>query len=339
MSDKSASAVTLGAKAGIATPDTFTDTASTETVQEEPTTTSDETEVGCCPECDGEDLVEDQKENHRACQDCGEIFVDSPFKFDPTYRQRSAIAHTKETQITNNNTSGVEPAPIGGKMDYAAKDGYGNFFSARRRTEIHRLRELDKAIDTSDQRTTTNRFGRNVIARITGHIETPDYVRERAFEIFKDALEADLLTGRSVELVAAASTALACEENGFSVNDDELESVAGEDGISIEETASHIEAKLEIGSHSPRYNQEIVDVCAELPIDHETERAGLELFEVLRHGDTADTHREEVHAAVAVYTAALKANTQISIETLATEFSISLSEFQECYQSHLESLC
>jgi transcription initiation factor TFIIB len=96
-----------------------------------------------------------------------------------------------------------------------AVDGNGNGLPAGTRRQFHRLRREHGRARFRSKAEQNMGHGFDEIRRIKGGLDLPDAVSERACAIFRAASRENLLLGRSIESMAAASVYAACRCYGL----------------------------------------------------------------------------------------------------------------------------
>lgn len=174
-----------------------------------------------CPECPG-DLITDGGEI--SCTTCGlivnEYWLDhgyerANFDDDPrqTKRTGAPLTHTRHDR------------GLSGEIGYRT-DGQGNPLSGRTRTRVSRMRrEHSRAkFQSKTDRNLAHACGE--ISRMTSALGLPNTVAEEASLTYRRAQAADLICGRSIEIMATASLYATCRCRGFPRMVDEVATVS-----------------------------------------------------------------------------------------------------------------
>jgi transcription initiation factor TFIIB len=174
-----------------------------------------------CPECTGS-LETDGGEI--ACLECGlivnEYHLDhsaSPRSFeDEEADPRRTGAPLTETRHDRGLSSEI------GRY----RDAHGNRLSLQKRRQLSRLRREHGRARYQSKRERNLGHGCTEIARMTAALSLARSLREQASALFRQAQDADLLRGRSIEAIAAASVYGVCRCSGLSRTLDEIATVA-----------------------------------------------------------------------------------------------------------------
>jgi transcription initiation factor TFIIB len=163
----------------------------------------------CCPECEGR-VVAARYDSY--CERCGLVVSESHIDHGPTLgdvgkgQNRGGMPRVE-------TASPYHADPMGSTFSFSYFDGKGNSLSG---SQLRRVRRLEKRLrwegDSADRFRTDALMDIKTMGRSAG---LPEFVRERATKLFRDALEAGLAGGRmSYESLAAGALIVAAREAG-----------------------------------------------------------------------------------------------------------------------------
>lgn len=147
-----------------------------------------------CPECSG-DLVQDAHETH--CGACGLVVEDDPVDHGPEWRSfdREERKRTGAPRTVTLHDSGLS-TDIGTS---------GADVSSRKRRRLSRQRRLHSRAKFESKRERNLSHGLGEVRRLVGALDQSDAVQQQASTLFKEAQDANLLIGRSIESGATAA--------------------------------------------------------------------------------------------------------------------------------------
>ncbi len=111
-------------------------------------------------------------------------------------------------------------------IDWKNRDIFGKEIPAKLRGQIYRLRKWQSRIRVSDATERNLTFALSELDRMASNLDLQKNLRECAAKIYRDAVEAHLIRGRSIEGVAAASLYAACRCYGVPRTLNEIAEVA-----------------------------------------------------------------------------------------------------------------
>ncbi|WP_255197743.1 transcription initiation factor IIB [Halorarius litoreus] len=167
-----------------------------------------QTDANTCPECDGRVTMNTAE---TVCDDCGLVLADQAVDTGPEWRNfedRSNRSRTGAPRTPSRHDRGLS-TEIGWSTD-----GNGNALSSTKRRKFSRLRTQHSRAQRRGKRERNEMYGLTEIRRMTSALGFTKAFRDRACRLFSSAQEADLLRGRSIETIAAASVYAACRCEG-----------------------------------------------------------------------------------------------------------------------------
>lgn len=162
-----------------------------------------------CPECGG-DVREEATE--RVCPDCG-LVVDT----DP-------LAYGYRPRYFGDSNRG-DPRRHGPPTDHARHDrGLGSQIGHRDGLP-GRQRLLDRYVQAGSHTDRARRYVFGEIDRMSDRLDLPEVAEDTACRLFREAQDANLVLGRSMDVLAAAALAIAARVHGAAVPVDRVREV------------------------------------------------------------------------------------------------------------------
>jgi transcription initiation factor TFIIB len=250
--------------------------------------------VRCCPECDGR--IRDEG-TETVCEVCGLVLGEDPIDHGPEWRSFDG--------------SDTDPSRTGAPLTRSRHDrglstniGYSSRLKGRKRRQIARMRRHHNRakIPTKAERNRVYAF--TEIRRLTGTLQLPESIRDRACVLFESAQEIDLLRGRSLEGFAAAAVYAACRTASVSRTLDEIVETAraSEAELKIAYNALNREIGLPTGPIDPV--EYIPRFACELDLPQSIERHACELVGKVHDNGLVAGRNPSGVAAACLYTAA-----------------------------------
>jgi transcription initiation factor TFIIB len=162
-----------------------------------------ESSANQCPECDGR-VTTNAVET--VCEDCGLVIDQQRIDHGPEWRayddQERERTGAPLTAARHNRGLSTE---IG-----RGTDAKGNELSGQKRRRLARMRREQTRGRWRSKAERNLAHGLGEVRRIASALELSDSVRDQACQLFRSAQNEDLLRGRSIEGIAAASVYGAC---------------------------------------------------------------------------------------------------------------------------------
>ena len=162
-----------------------------------------------CPECDGR-VTTNAAET--VCDDCGLVLDDQRIDHGPEWRSFDADERERTGAPL---TAARHDRGLSTEIGHGV-DGNGNTLSGRKRRQLSRLRREHKRGQRQSTAEQNLAHGLGEVRRVVSALGLPESIRDQACQLFRSAQSEDLLVGRSIEAMAAASVYGACRCNGLS---------------------------------------------------------------------------------------------------------------------------
>jgi len=168
-----------------------------------------ESSANQCPECDGR-VTTNAVET--VCEDCGLVIDEQRIDHGPEWRayDDEECERTGAPLTAARHDRGLS-TEIG-----RGTDANGNELSGQKRRRLARMRREQSRGRWRSKAERNLAHGLGEVRRLASALELSDSVRDQACQLFRSAQNEDLLRGRSIEAIAAASVYGACRCNGLS---------------------------------------------------------------------------------------------------------------------------
>ncbi len=167
------------------------------------------TEIDICNEC-GKDIFFDENRGLLVCEECGLVHSEKHIDRGPEWRAFDADQKKKRTRTGAPMTYMIHDKGLSTMIDWKNRDIFGKEIPAKLRGQIYRLRKWQSRIRVSDATERNLTFALSELDRMASNLDLQKNLRECSAKIYRDAVGAHLIRGRSIEGVAAASLYAAC---------------------------------------------------------------------------------------------------------------------------------
>lgn len=163
-----------------------------------------------CPECEESAVIEVEERGEQVCDNCGTIISEKIVDQGPEWRafnneERESKKRTGDPIDKNMHDKGLTTT-----IDWKDKDAYGKMISSKQRNKMARLRKWQARNRASNSRERNLRFALSEIDRMSASTNIPEKGKNLACDLYKQALEKDIIRGRSIEGVATACLYISC---------------------------------------------------------------------------------------------------------------------------------
>jgi transcription initiation factor TFIIB len=165
-----------------------------------------ESSANQCPECDGR-VTTNAVET--ICEDCGLVIDEQRIDHGPEWRGFDDERERTGAPLTAARHDRGLSTEIG-----RGTDANGNELSGQKRRRLTRMRREQTRGRFQSKAERNLAHGLSEVRRISSALELSETIRDQACQLFRSAQNEDLLQGRSIEAMAAASVYGACRCNG-----------------------------------------------------------------------------------------------------------------------------
>jgi len=265
-------------------------------------------EVTRCPECNSTHLVRDYERGELVCEECGLVLDEQFIDQGPEWRAFDAEQGEKRARTGAPMTYTIHDKGLSTEIGWKNKDSYGKSIPTRNRAQLYRLRKWQRRIRVSNATERNLAFALSELDRMASGMGLPRNVRETAAMIYRKAVTKNLIRGRSIEGVVAASLYAACRQCNVPRTLDEIASASRVGRKEIGRTYRFMtrELKLKLMPTSPQ--DYISRFCSELKLSGEVQSKSTEILKQADDKELTSGRGPTGVAAAAIYIASILAN-------------------------------
>ncbi|MEM0467384.1 MAG: transcription initiation factor IIB [Candidatus Thermoplasmatota archaeon] len=183
-------------------------------------------EITQCPECGSTHLTKDYSRAELVCNSCGLVIDEDLIDHGPEWRAFDSDQQEKRARVGAPMTYTIHDKGLSTMISWQNKDSYGKSIPTRNRAQLFRMRKWQSRSRVSNASERNLAVALTELDRLSSGIGLPRTVRETAAMIYRKAVMKNLIRGRSVDGVAAASLYAACRQCNVPRTLDEISDVA-----------------------------------------------------------------------------------------------------------------
>jgi transcription initiation factor TFIIB len=250
-----------------------------------------------CPECKGQVRTNSVE---TICEDCGLVIDEQRIDRGPEWRthDQDQRKRTGAPLTAARHDRGLS-TEIGRR-----KDANGNELSGQKRQRLSRMRREQTRGRFQSKAERNLAHGLGEVRRIASALELTDSVRDQACQLFRSAQNEDLLRGRSIEAIAAASVHGACRCNGHTRLLDDVVDTARVDQSRVTNAYKTLNTELGLPTQPVRPSEFIPRLASELGISDAIRRRAVALSKHHQETTISNGCRPSGVAAACIYKAA-----------------------------------
>jgi Transcription initiation factor IIB (TFIIB) len=289
-----------------------------------------------CPECGG-DTVASADSPETICSACGLVITEDEIDRGPEWRGFNAKERNQKSRVGAPTTALMHDKGLSTNIGWQNKDAYGQSVSAEKRRKLKRLRTWNERIRTQDSKDRNLKHALGEIDRMSSALDIHETTRETASMIYRRALDADLLPGRSIEGVATAVLYAASRIDGVARSIDELASVSRVPALEIKRTYRYIIRELDLQIPPTNPIEYIGRFASAIECNDETERRARALTQqATEKGVHSGKHPVGI-AASALYAAGQLCNDRLTQSEISNAADVSEVTIRNRYREILEA--
>lgn len=261
-----------------------------------------------CSHCGGVSIISDYQAGEMICGECGLVISDAIVDTGPEWR-----AFSFEEISSRARASGVNSPILDKSLPTrftGMRDGMGRLLDAKTLAQMNRLKIYDNRSRRDDTQARNLNIAMTELDRLSALLQLPELIKNQAAQIYRKALENDMIRGRSIDSFIAASIYAACRIQKMPRS---LKTISGEsnrDYSDIARTYRLLIRLLEIKIPIDDSLKFVTGIASKLELEPSTERRAVEILRgaKLRQGLSGKEPRGL--AAAALYIACLETNSR-----------------------------
>ena len=251
-----------------------------------------------CPECDGRVRTNTVE---TICEDCGLVIDEQQIDHGPEWR---SFEDDEEPPERTGAPLTVARHDRGLSTEIGrGKDANGNELSEQKRQRLSRMRREQNRGRFQSKAERNLAHGLGEVRRIASVLELSDSVRDQACQLFRSAQNEDLLRGRSIEAIAAASVYGACRCTGHSRLLDDVVDAARVEQSRVANAYKTLNAELGLPTKAVRPSEFIPRLASDLEVPTDIRQRARRLAEQSESTGVASGVKPSGFAAACLYKA------------------------------------
>ena len=182
-------------------------------------------EVTQCLSCGSIHLSKDYSRGELVCEDCGLVIDEDFIDPGPEWRAFDNEERDKRTRVGLPMTYTIHDSGLSTTIGFENRDSYGKSIPFKNRGQFYRLRKLQSRSRFSDSTEKNLAIALTDINKLASSLGLPRHVRETAALIYRKAAARNLIRGRNINGMTAASLYAACRQCGVPRTLDEIRDI------------------------------------------------------------------------------------------------------------------
>jgi len=287
-----------------------------------------DTSVVKCGECMSRNLIYDSNRGERHCGDCGMVLEESIIDQSAEWRTFGSDGlDNSRSRVGAPTTNLIHDKGLSTDIDWQNRDFAGISINSKNRAQMYRMRKWQKRSRVKGSKERNLQEALAKIQQVCSKLRLPKTVAERSADIYRRALDADLIRGRSIEVTAGACIFIANQEMLTARTVDDIAAQLKSNSKEIGRSYRTLKRKLMIRTPLTSPETYVSRFCSELELDTATENKVREIIKLANQHDLVDGKSPSGITAAALYIAGhqtkqIRTQREISDVTNVTEVTI-----------------
>jgi transcription initiation factor TFIIB len=296
--------------------------------------TSDEINLD---DVDPEDVVR-TSDGELIHEETGLILEDDQIDRGPEWRAFTHSERQDKSRVGAPTTKTMHDKGLTTTIDWKNQDAYGRSLSSEKRSQMHRLRKWQERIRTKDAGERNLQFALSEVDRMASALGVPRSVREVASVIYRQALNEDLIRGRSIEGVSTAALYAACRKEGIPRSLEEIAEVSRVERKEIGRTYRYISQELGLEMRPVDPKRYVPRFSSQLDLSEEVQAKAKDIIDTTAEQGLLSGKSPTGFAAAAIYAASLLCNQKKTQREVADVAQVTEVTIRNRYQEQIEAM-
>ncbi len=271
-------------------------------------------------------------------EETGLIVEEDNIDRGPEWRAFSHQEQQQKSRVGAPTTRTMHDKGLTTNIDWQNKDASGRTLSQEKRSQMQRLRTWQERIRTQESGERNLQFALSEIDRMASALGVPRSIREVASVIYRQALDRDLIRGRSIEGVATASLHAACRQESIPRSLDDVTGVSRVERREIGRTYRYISQELELALEPVDPKSYLPQLASELDASDEIQQEAVRIVEKTTELGLHSGKSPSGYAAAALYAASRIVGPKLTQRAVANVADVTVVTIRNRYQEQMDEL-
>ncbi|WP_117595710.1 MULTISPECIES: transcription initiation factor IIB [Haloprofundus] len=288
-----------------------------------------------CPDCGGP-LVTDTERGEVVCDSCGLVAEETAIDRGAEWRAFNKQERDSRSRVGAPITQMIHDKGLTTEIGAGNRDAHGRMIDSEKRRQLSRMRTWQERIRTRNADERNLQYALSEIDRMSSALGIPDSVREVAAVIYRQALNKDLIRGRSIEGISTSALYAACRQGNVPRSLEEVSNVSRVEQREIGRSYRYIADELDLQLEPTDPAQYLPRFCSKLGVSHEVQAQAREILEKTTATGLHSGKSPPGYAAAAIYAAAVLTDTNLTQREVAEVAQVTDVTIRNRYREQLE---
>ena len=295
-------------------------------------------EITVCTACGSTHIIRDYVRGELVCEKCGLVLDDNFIDQGPEWRAFDSEQDGKRSRTGARMTNTIHDKGLSTDIGRGNRDSYGKSIPARNRAQMYRLRKWQSRIRVSNATERNLATALSDMDRMASAMGLPRNIRESAALIYRKAVKKNLIRGRSIEGVVAASLYAACRQCGVPRTLGEATENCHVGKKEIGRTYRFMTRELKLNLMPTNPQDYIQRFCSELELSGEVQSRASDILANAAERELTSGRGPTGVAAAAIYISSIKCNQRRTQHEIADVAGVTEVTIRNLYKELTDKL-
>lgn len=295
-------------------------------------------EIDCCPKCNSPNLEHDYQKAEISCRRCGYVLEDSIMDMGQEWRAFDHEQRDKRSRTGAPTTYAVSDKGLTTSMGRGNRDINASNVPERNKAQMYRINKLNQKIRISGTGERNLAIALSELNRECSRLGLPKPVKEDAALIYRNAAKENLVRGRSIEGMVAASVYTAAKRCKLPRTLDEVSEASNVTKKQIGKNYRFLRRELNIKISPPSPADFIPRFASRLGVSGEVESKAIDIVHKSKEQGLLNGPEPTGVAAATIYIAAVLLGEKITQRQVAEIAKVSEVTIRNRYKALSEKL-
>lgn len=292
--------------------------------------------ITCCTACGCKHIIRDYERGELICEKCGLVLEDNFIDLgDPV---RHFEGDTDNSHYGKPKNPRVHDGGLATEMGNSNRDYNGKPLPMRNRAMVYRMRKWQRRVRIANGAERNVAIAMQELDKVSSKLGLKETIRDDAATIYRNAVKKNLIRGRSIHGVVAASLYAACRQDGLPRTLDEIadESPAGRKEIG--RTYRFMVRELRMKMKPTRPEDYVARFCSSLDLSVNVQQKTTDILREASEKELISGRGPTGVAAAAIYISAILCNERRTQKEVADVAGVTEVTIRNRYKELSEKL-
>ncbi|MGC8584510.1 MAG: transcription initiation factor IIB [Thermoplasmata archaeon] len=295
-------------------------------------------EIDKCPKCGSKHLARDYERGEMTCLDCGFVIDEGYIDQGPDWRAFDAEQKEERVRTGAPMTYTIHDKGLSTEISWKNKDSYGKNIPTRNRSQLYRLRKWQRRIKVSNAAERNLSQALQELERMASNLNLSKEVREAAAVVYRKAVRENMIRGRSIEGVVAASIYAACRQLNIPRTLEEIASITRIKKKDIGRIFRIMSRTLKLNLFPSKPEDYVDRFCAKLNLSPSVKNRTMEIIKLAEERGLSSGRGPTGLVAAAIYIASVMENERRTQREIAEVAGVTEVTIRNRYKEMAEKL-